>query len=306
MVGGFNGSGLFPLNIEKPLTKVVGRIEAAENPSCSNHVVSAHSTPGSTRHLKNAIFKVLLPPLSDQVKNAIENAKKPRRRVNCAFGEVLTEEESMLRLANQSAPKKPCSKGSVPHCVSNSAPTIPCRPTELVSRIPAADTRLVLRKIAGNGSCLFACVAQALFGNQEIGTVAYIRSRAVAFVFEHWAVYESVVKAIHKVSTAGEYFLYMSDSQSFGDQTEIMAISETFSCCIEVYVDGNPKLNNNRVHNEKARGSGKLVRVNLNNEHYDLIEDIIPAPPLEISSGFDTAVPVTGARLRKKARRYSP
>jgi hypothetical protein len=165
---------------------------------------------------------------------------------------------------------------------------------------------LILRKIAGNGSCLFACVAQAIFGNQEIGTVAYIRCRAVAFVFEHWALYESVVKAIHKVSTAGEYFLYMSDSKTFGDQTEIMAISETFGCCIEVYVDGNPKLNNNRVHNEDARGSGMVVRVNLHNEHYDLIENIELVAPVEISAGFDKATTSAGSRLRKRVRRYSP
>jgi hypothetical protein len=165
---------------------------------------------------------------------------------------------------------------------------------------------MILRQIAGDGSCLFACVAQALFGNQEKGTVQYIRTRAVAFIFKYWSEFECIVKSIHRVSTAGAYFLYMSDSKTYGDQIEVMAISEAFGCCIEVYVDGNKKLNDIRVHNEKARASGKLVRVNLCNEHYDLIEDLLPATPLEISIGLDSAVPITGARLRKKARRYSP
>jgi hypothetical protein len=74
---------------------------------------------------------------------------------------------------------------------------------------------MVLKKIAGKDSCLFAFAVQSLFGNPEKGTVDYIRTKAVAFILELWALYGFLATNIHGVSIAAEYFIYISQSKSY-------------------------------------------------------------------------------------------
>lgn len=287
MVAGFTGSGLFPLNMEKPLAKVVGRRETAGS-SQSQH--QAESTPDSTRYLRDALLEVLVPQPSALVKNAMENSKRRRRRVQGPFGEVLTEPECLLRLASHS---------SVPKMARRST---------AAEDVPAADGRMVLKKMPGDGSCLFACIAQATFGNHEVGTVAYVRNRAATYIFDHWAEYGDIVKNIHGVPTSAAYFLYMSERTSFGDETELVALSTVFNCCIEVYRDGRTALDLNHIYNEKSRGSGNVVRINLHCEHYDLIESMITEErsPTRKDCGLSASVSKGRSRMRKGVCRYSP
>jgi hypothetical protein len=59
-------------------------------------------------------LETLLPEPSQSVSNAISNAKKRRKRVQGKAGEVLTEEESLWRLEEESIPKGKVNKKRLP------------------------------------------------------------------------------------------------------------------------------------------------------------------------------------------------
>jgi hypothetical protein len=238
-----------------------------------------------THSLKTAIFSILKLNTSSVINNAIENSKSKKRRVPASHGEVLTSDEALHRLGKASASKL-CRLSSLPENVPTTVPPkSKCPRTRSFTKDDMHKIKqthqknktsnlLTVFKIPGDGNCLFSSVAQAILGNHNAGTVAYIRTKAVSYIFDHWTEYSSIVNAIYNYSTAAEYFLNMSQSGIYGDYTEVLALAKVFNCCIEVYRDGTSLLNANDILNEEAQHQGQTVRLHLQNQHYDLITSL--------------------------------
>jgi hypothetical protein len=290
---GFLGSGLFPLNMDKVLHKVGAIKEFEAGSTC----VSAGSTPGPHGILKKAIFQVLVPPPSECVNQALENAKRPKRRIRGSRGKVLTDVEVQKELQNC----RPQKIGRQPNNILNEAASPECHSSTF-------NQQMKVTKIRGDGNCLFACVAHALFENQASITVAYVRNKAVAFIYENWEEFGVICNAIHGCANSEEYYRHMIADGTHGDHTEVLALSQVFDCCIEVYRNGCRTLNENNVFNADARCK-KLVRLNLHNEHYDLIADI----GLRQSERVISHITANGEKSRERSQRkrvaavpYSP
>jgi hypothetical protein len=140
---------------------------------------------------------------------------------------------------------------------------------------------------------LFASIPQSLYGNTDYSTVHFVRMKAVNYVFENWTIFEHACgKCINGVDTATEYFQKMSLNGEFGYQFEINAIAKVFDCCIEVYRNKNlSETNCNYVHNVEAKEK-KVIRIHLENQHYDLIteedsKEKIPDSPVKCSASLN-------------------
>ena len=252
IVCGFRGSGLYPLDVNKPLSKIIGRLDESEQ-----NLQKQMDSPGITC-IKTMILNTLAPQQLLSVQHALKNGKAKKRKIPNNYGEVLTEDEALARLFDsREAKTSRLSKEKMN--IDNGKSCENRSPYETV-------------KINGDGNCLFSCLAKAIMGNNDEVTINYVRMKAASYVFENWANHEETVKVVHGKSSALDYFDFMSKSGTYGDCTEVLALSQVFGCCIEVYRSNCNEVNSNDIFNAEKRGL--TVRLHLHNEHYDLIHKV--------------------------------
>jgi hypothetical protein len=117
VTAGFRGSGLFPLDSQKPRKHVTGNSAASSQSSEDNILTS----------LKTAVHATISPVFISAADNEREVSTRKRRRVQCNKGEILTEQDAINRLKleeehRQSRQKKriqpsssPASRKITPH-----------------------------------------------------------------------------------------------------------------------------------------------------------------------------------------------
>jgi hypothetical protein len=92
---GFRGSGLYPVDREKPMKKVTNIQES----DVEANTTTEEETP--RKRLTNAFLKSISPEVSEPVALALQNNKKKRKRVQGKTGEVLTRQEVLDRLQQE-------------------------------------------------------------------------------------------------------------------------------------------------------------------------------------------------------------
>ncbi|XP_077968684.1 uncharacterized protein LOC144422763 [Styela clava] len=96
-IGGFRGSGLFPVNEEIVKKRAVDRPNPDSNSSLG---------PVSLEHFQKAIVDVITPMSSPETCSAKKNSSRSRKRVQAKTREILTSVESMDRLKNEMIGRK--------------------------------------------------------------------------------------------------------------------------------------------------------------------------------------------------------
>jgi hypothetical protein len=223
-------------------------------------VHSSRSSSPTTSHLKSAVINVLSPIISEQVASAIKNSKSRRKRVQAREGEILTEPEALARLSKEAPSAK---------------------------KIMAAVPRQ-LKKICGDGNCLFACFANSFYENCTKEVVRSCRIKAVSYNVVHWVEIRAAgAEVIHDVQSAAEYFDKMSRDGEFSDEFEVAALAKAFNVTIEVYENEDMYDPCGRIYNLEGHENG-VVRVHYwrKKQHYDLVvtanDILVPKKPIKL------------------------
>jgi len=143
LTGGFRGSGLYPLNKEKPKMKILG-----------SNIQKPIEELDILDRVRAALRTVIIPPQSQETLGAIDNAKGKRRRIQSSSGEVLTEEEVMSRLEAQSI-RRHANKRTLSKKSKSSLSNVPM--TSLLSSIPENDfpSQCSIMDVPKDGNCFF-------------------------------------------------------------------------------------------------------------------------------------------------------
>ena len=83
---GFEASGLFPVN----------RLCAGKK--CLDYTAKSSDGDVAVTAIQQAVLDVIMPQMSTETESIVKQRKKPRKRVQMKYGEVLTSPESMKRL----------------------------------------------------------------------------------------------------------------------------------------------------------------------------------------------------------------
>jgi hypothetical protein len=249
-VAGFRGSGLFPLNKHKPLSKIIGK----ERETYSLSTSSSENSP--IKKLKAAVFDVLTPPLSNLTKSAIQNGKSRRRRIQAVAGEVFTEDTARKRLYNEMQSKQHQNTGKK----AKLSQPLTCCNSMKKNIIP----------IIGDGNCLFNAVSKAYYQHCDKKTSMRLREYAAHYIVDNWLEFDAAICAVHKISNSREYLKKMQSDGYFADETEVKALSKVLNIRIEVFTSDDVTSSPLVVHNEDSKN---IIQLYYKNEHYDLIVD---------------------------------
>jgi hypothetical protein len=260
---GFRGAGIFPLDASKVSSKVIPSISF----DIEKAVHSSRSSSPTTSHLKKAVINVLSPITSEQVASAIKNSKSRRKRVQAREGEILTEPEALARLLKEAPSAK-----------------------KIMAVVPRQ-----LKKICGDGNCLFACFANSFYENCTKEVIRSCRIKAVSYNVVHWAEIRAAgAGVIHDVQSAAEYFDKMSRDGEFGDEFEVAALAKAFNVIIEMYENEDLYDSRGRIYNSEGHEHG-VVRLHYwrEKQHYDLVvtANDIPVPKRRIKIEKKSKVP---------------
>jgi hypothetical protein len=217
---GFRGSGLFPLNREKPKTKILGSINP--NPTKELDILD---------RVRDALKTVIMPPQSQETLSAIKNAKGKRQRIQSSSGEVLTEKEVMSRIEAQSIRR--LANKRIPKKKHNS--TLPVVSlSELPQPLPenVIPSQRTIIDVPRDGNCFFSCVSLGLFDKVNRQLVSLIRSNVVKFIVSHWSDYSVSIATAHDVQTPEDYEIYMGANGVLVDEPEVVACARCYEICI--------------------------------------------------------------------------
>lgn len=255
---GFLGAGLFPLDESKPQKKVF-----------ADQIDLSSDEDANITKLHQAIIHTLSPPQSQTTKDAIANKKLRRRRVQSKTGEILTSDTAMERLLEESVAKK---KKPVPKKSAECSTSVNnCPQFQQVSILDDNEVAIVkqIHTIKKDGNCIFGCIAQAIFGNQDEGTVKEVRNKTVEKVTANWETYKDSIALCYTIQNSKEYAAYMKKNSTYGDDPELSALSQLYDVKIIIY-QGPPFCSKQRtIINEKS--SKKIIRLHFHNIHYSLI-----------------------------------
>ena len=97
-IKGFSHSGLLPPDRTKPMRKSTSILQPQENEVSNDDTLILSPRRQDLRHLAGSILKVVAPEADMETRQAVENSKGRRRRVQAKPGEVLTSDEAVERL----------------------------------------------------------------------------------------------------------------------------------------------------------------------------------------------------------------
>jgi hypothetical protein len=105
VIGGFRGSGLWPLNRDAVRAEKIldGGVDE-QQPTTSQSGEEEPATP--RKLLRNAIVQAIVPPLSAENEKCVSNQKKRRKRVQAKHGEIMTSAEAVERLRLEEIDRK--------------------------------------------------------------------------------------------------------------------------------------------------------------------------------------------------------
>lgn len=252
---GFLGAGLFPLDQTKSKKKILPNEVDLMNEDEDANISKLHE----------AIIHTISPPLSKTTKDAIENKKKTRRRVQSKTGEILTSEMAMKRLLENSVEKSAKSK-------RNKKPrSDQCSTSLKVTILDDSDVAVVkqILPIKKDGNCIFSCIAQAIFGNLDDKTVKEVRHKVVDEVIRDWETFKDSIATCYKIHNAKEYAQYMKRNSTYGDDPELSALSKLFDVKIVIYQGPFSGSTQRTIINENC--SRKIIRLHFHEVHYSII-----------------------------------
>lgn len=177
LLGGFLGTGIYPLDKGRAMQNVIGK--KVENLNQSNQ-----STP--SRHLTNAIISVLAPKMSEQTEGAITRSKSRKRRISSQDGVIFKDENTSSKKCSTETNEEPKEKDKreEPQNTKDNL-AVNCKPIGVKSRqmtckrLGLHPTRLPtfgnisgkapsrLHKVQGDGNCFYRSLAFCLTGSEE-------------------------------------------------------------------------------------------------------------------------------------------
>lgn len=268
LIGGFKGTGLFPVNEAKPMEKVVTSDE--------NAAKTDESSQETVRNLTCAITSVISPPPSDSTKAAVLNSKRSRARVQAKKGEILTETDVLNRLQEESEKRRDnLNKISMENRQNRKRKQREEKNNNVASTtttIEGTDQKYSKISIPGYGDCLFAAVAQSVFGSYAKNITDVVRKTAVEYICNHWPDFKECI-TVHDKYDAKSYSDYMSCSGVYGDNPEIAALSAVYGICIKVLVGPKNEEHGDSVYNREKMASGiTILHYDPETKHYDLLK----------------------------------
>jgi hypothetical protein len=241
---GFYGTGLHPLDISKPLPRVVSTQYASS-------VTSSGST-SSHKHMKRAILNAIAPERTKATEEIMSYSKQKKCRIQSATGIIITDSNNI----NELRQLKESRTGTI----------IKQIPTSCSSQPPNGLQKIL---ISPDGNCLFAAIAMAVHGNVDAKTVHMVRQDAVKYIMSNFALFQHTILTTHDVPSKAAYKKKMQRQSIFGDHEELLALCQLYKIAVTVYT--GPEFTEQPCLNEAFKGNFEVF-LHLQNEHYDLLE----------------------------------